>query len=156
MQKVALKNIKAELEQIPHKELVQICIKLAKCKKENKELLDYLIFGITDEAAFVDNVKEELDGYFKDVHSTNIFYAKKTIRKIVRNANKYIRYSGIKTTEIELLVHICTKMKSTEVPWKKSTAMQNLYNAQVKKIKKAFEQLHEDIQFDYRKHLENL
>lgn len=156
MQKVALKNIKAELEQIPHKELVQICIKLAKYKKENKELLDYLIFGITDEAAFVDSVKEELDSYFKDVHSTNIFYAKKTIRKIIRNANKYIRYSGIKTTEIELLVHICTNIKSLEVPWEKSTAMQNLYNAQVKKIKKAFEQLHEDIQFDYRKHLENL
>lgn len=77
MAKPAIKNIKPELEQLTQKELVQICLRLAKYKKDNKELLDYLLFGSTDEEGYINEVKNELESYFEDVHAGNIFYAKK-------------------------------------------------------------------------------
>lgn len=156
MAKPAIKNIKTELEQLTQKELVQICLRLAKYKKDNKELLDYLLFGSTDEEGYINEVKNELESYFDDVHPGNIFYAKKTIRKIIRTAAKYIRYSNEKTTEIEIYLFVCSNMKKLQVPWQLSAAMQNLYDAQVKKIKKAFDTLHEDLQYDYLRRMKDL
>lgn len=81
---------------------------------------------------------------------------KKTIRKIIRTAAKYIRYSNEKTTEIEIYLFVCSKMKKLQVPWQRSAAMQNLYDAQVKKIKKALDTLHEDLQYDFLQRMKDL
>ena len=40
------------------------------------------------------------------------FYIKKSVRKILRMAKKYIRYSKNKETEIEILLHFCTVLKN--------------------------------------------
>jgi len=42
MHPASVKEIKTGLEQLTHKELVAACLRLAKFKKENKELLSYL------------------------------------------------------------------------------------------------------------------
>jgi hypothetical protein len=90
------------------------------------------------------------------VNTTNHYFAKKTLRKIVRTANRYIRYSEDETTEPEILLFVAEKMLSLSLNWKKSTALENIYLSLVKKINKSVEALHEDLQYDFKKKLKNL
>ena len=153
MKAASVKEIKSALENIPQKELVDICLRLVKFKKENKELTSYLLFDETDEAGYVSGVKENLDELFNDVNKTNPYFAKKTYRKIIRVTNKYIRYSNEATTEVELLLFVAEKMKLQKKSIGKSTALENIYLSVVKKINKAVSGLHEDLQYDYMRRL---
>lgn len=130
-----------------------ICLHMAKFKKENKELLTYLLFESRDENAYVEGVKSQIDQLFKDVNKSNIYLAKKTVRKILRIANKQIKFSGSKQTEVEILIHFCKKLKSAGIPLPVNSAMGNLYFRQFQKIRKSLATLHEDLQFDYSKEL---
>ena len=44
MKAATLNELRKELQALSSKELVEICLRLAKYKKESKELLTYLIF----------------------------------------------------------------------------------------------------------------
>lgn len=156
MKTASVKEIRQEIETLPQQELVKLCLRLVKFKKESKELADYILFSAHDEAAYVQDVKATLDELFTDVNIKNLYFAKKTLRKIVRIATRYIRYSEEPTTEIELLIHICTKMKNIGIDYKKSVQLQNLYAAQLKKIKKAISTMHEDLQYDYLREIQKL
>ncbi len=156
MKAASLHEIKKELEHLTPKEVFDLCIRLAKYKKENKELLNYLLFEAHDEAKYIENIKKEVDVQFEDVNTSQVFFAKKTIRKILRNVNKHIKYSGQKQTEVELLIYFCKKMKQCPIPFKKYLILLNLYERQITKIEKALVTLHEDLQFDYRKDFEDL
>ncbi|MEI6275918.1 MAG: hypothetical protein WCP08_08005 [Prolixibacteraceae bacterium] len=122
---------------------------MAKFKKENKELLSYLLFESGDESTYVKEVKAELDDLFIEVKKGNSYLAKKTIRKILGMANKYIKYSGSKQTEVEILIHFCKKLRKSGIPLPINTALGNIYLRQITKIKKSLATLHEDLQFDY-------
>lgn len=152
----SIKEIKAALEQLDNKELLQACLRLAKFKKENKELLTYLLYESANEANYIQSVKLTLDELFEDVNTTNHYFAKKTLRKIVRTANRYIRYSEDETTEPEILLFVAEKMLSLKLNWKKSTALENIYLSLLKKINKSVGALHEDLQYDYQKKLKTL
>ncbi len=156
MKPSSLSDIKKQLDTLDNKELVQLCSVLAKYKKENKELLTYLLFQSHDESDYVDNVKEEIKNQFKLINKTNIYFAKKSIRKALRIANKYIKYSSEKETEVELLLYFSFLLKETGIPFKNSAAMNNLYNRQLERINKALKTFHEDLQYDYKKELEKL
>src|SRR5688572_23782080 len=99
MNAASVKEIKTGLEQLTQKELVEACLRLVKFKKDNKELLTYILFEEADEAGYISNVKDSLELLFEDVNRTNLYFAKKTLRKIIRTANKYIRYSKEPATE---------------------------------------------------------
>ena len=137
-------------------ELVNLCLRLARFKKDNKELLTYLLFEESDEEGYIRQVKEELDEGFAQVNQRQLHQAKKTLRKLLRTANKYIRYSGLRTTEADILLHYCTSFKGLGLPVHKSTVLSNLYQAQIKKIAAAIDTLHEDLQYDYLKSLRRL
>ncbi len=154
MKAASVKEIKSALETIPPGQLMEICLRLIKFKKENKELATYLLFDETDEAGYVSNVKASLDSLFEEVNKTNLYFAKKTLRKIVRTTAKFIRYSGKETTEVELLLHVAEKTLSLQLPLHKNTSLQNIYLGVIKKIKKAVQGLHEDLQYDYLRQLE--
>ena len=156
MKTASLKEIKIELENISSATLLELCLKLTKFKKENKELLTYLLFERHDEKAYVGSVKEILDELFLTVNKSQLYFAKKTIRKIVRIANRYIKYSTCKTTEPDILLHVCEKINELNLNLQKNTALQNIYLSQIKKIRKAVEQMHEEEQYDYLKLLEEL
>ena len=156
MKTASLKEIKTELENVPPGLLLELCLKLTKFKKENKELLTYLLFEANDEKSYVASVKEILDELFLTVNKTQLYFAKKTIRKIVRMANRYIKYSNSKSTEPDLLIHICEKINELNMNLHKNTAMQNIYFSQLKKIRKAISLMHEEEQYDYLKMLEEL
>jgi hypothetical protein len=149
MEIASLSHIKKELKNLSPAELQEICIRLAKYKKENKELLHYILFESMNESAFIELVKEEIDEQFSNLNRSSFYLAKKTLRKVLRTTKKYIRFSGSKQTEIELLIYFCQKMKTSGLKMRSSRTVLNLYERQVERIKKVLAMLHEDLQFDY-------
>ena len=156
MKAASLNEIKKELIELDSKTVQDLCMRLAKYKKENKELLTYLLFEAHDEAAFVNNVKTEMDELFQGLPSGNVYYIKKSLRKILRIVNKQIKYSGLKQSELELRLYFCSKIKEANVPLRSSTVLYNLNEGQVKKIKMVLTQLPEDLQYDYHREIVSL
>jgi hypothetical protein len=153
---VTIKEIKEELKQRSPRELLELCLRLARFKKENKELLTYLLFDSSDEPGYIKSVKADIDDQFEQINTTLAYFIKKSIRKILRNTKKHIRYSGKKETEVELLVYFCLKMKHFSPPVLSNPAMKNLYERLIISIKKTIRLLHEDLQYDYAREMEEL
>jgi len=149
-------QIKKELKFKSSEELMELCLRLSKFKKENKELLTYMLFESADEEAFIASVKAEIDADLENINTKNFYYIKKSLRKILKNVKKYIRYSPKKETEIELLIYFCEQLKDFKPSIKRNATMMNLYNRQVASIKKTLSGLHEDLQFDYEQEIEAL
>ncbi len=157
MKAATLHELKQELTHLPAKELLELCLRLGRFKKENKELLTYLIFEAHDEGEFIKNVKADIDSEFEAIpKDNNLYLIKKSLRKILRTITKYIRFTGSKIVEVELLLYYCKVLKQSGIPIYKTTALTNLYEAQIKKIKKALSSLHEDLQYDYSREMEEL
>jgi hypothetical protein len=156
MKTFSLSELQKELRTLSQKELTEICIRLTKHKKENKELLSYLLFEAQNEKAYIENVKNELDELFKEINRKSAYTTKKGLQKIVRNMNRFIKFSEHKETEIELRVHFCKKVRSQRIPIDASAVINNLYYREIEKIKNAFTKLHEDLQLDYRSDMEQL
>jgi len=156
MTPVSLKEIKSELGALEPDLLINLCLHLAKYKRENKELLTYLLFNAHDENEYIRGVKVIMDEGFDSMNLSNVYLAKKTLRKVLRIANKFIKYSGLKKTEVELLIYFCKKLKATGIAMPEGTVIANMYVRQVQKIKKSLAALHEDLQFDYSEEIELL
>lgn len=156
MKAATINELKKELTTLPSKQLVDICLRLAKYKKESKELLTYLIFESDNEADYIQAIKSDIDVQFEELNMGNYYYSKKGLQKLVRNISKFIKYSGIKKTEIEVLIYFCQKMQATGIKISYNAIIENLYNRQLTKIKKAVATLHEDLQFDYEHEIEIL
>ena len=153
--KAATSNeLKQELQASSSKQLIELCLRLARFKKENKELLTYLLFEAHDEAAYIQSIKNDMDEQFVQLSQFNLYLTNKSLRKILRSTNKYIRYTGSKLAETELLIHYCKNIIAANIPFHKSTALTNLYKQQLKKINAAVILLHEDLQHDYWKEIE--
>jgi len=144
-------DLKEELKTLKPAQLTELCLRLARFKKENKELLTYLLFEAHNEEGYIAGVKKEIDDLFSEINLSHLYFAKKSLRKIVRVINKYSRYSGIKQTEIELRLYFCITLKHSEIPIHRNTVISNLYNSQLKKIDTLLKTLHEDLQYDYSK-----
>jgi hypothetical protein len=149
MQAASLSDIRKELQHADSEMLAGLCMRLAKYKKENKELLSYLLFEAHNEQAYINSVKAEVDELFTTLPDRNVYLMKKTLRKILRMVNKQIKYSGIKETELDLRLYFCKKVRIARVPLTTGTVLFNMYQQQVKKITAALEKLPEDLQTDY-------
>jgi hypothetical protein len=153
MKASTISTLRKELNTLPAGDLLDLCLKLIKYKKENKELVSFLLFDANNEPEFIKSIKEEIDLQFAEINMSHLYFAKKSIRKILKTTNKYIRYSGHKQTEVELLIHFCTKLKQSKIPYKSSNSLSNLFKNQVRKIHIAISTLHEDLQHDYMEEL---
>ncbi len=156
MKAASLKEIKTELNHRSTQEVLELCLRLSRFKKENKELLTYLLFESADEESFIQSIKTKVDEDFKSINTKTYFYIKKSIRKILRELKKFIRYSQNKETEVELLLYFCHKLKEFTPSIKRNTTLSNLYNRQIDYISKKVKALHEDLQYDYELELEAL
>lgn len=156
MKAATVSQIKKELAYRSQEELLELCLRLSKFKKENKELLTYLLFESIDEEEYIQNIKDEIDVDFKAINTKNFFYVKKSVRKILRNIKKYSRYSLKKETEAELLLYFLLKLKELRPSIKRNTTLTNLYQRQLSAVKKLISSLHEDLQYDYQQELEEL
>lgn len=154
MKAASLNEIKKELQTLDPETIRALCMRLAKYKKENKELLTYLLYEADNEQAYIAAIKEDLDELFTELPSrTNLYYVKKSLRKILRFANKQIKYSGIRQTELELRIYFCSKVREEKIPLREGTVLYNLYQQQLKKIYAIVLKLPEDLQMDYQREI---
>jgi len=156
MKAVSVKELKTELKHQSQSELIELCLRLSKFKKENKELLTYLLFEATNEEGYIEHVKAEIDELFSIINTNTYFYIKKSVRKILRRLKTYIRYSKNKETEIELLLFFCEKLTEIRPSIKNNTVLKNLYLREKAAIKKKLLVLHEDLQYDFTEVLNKL
>ena len=149
----SISQLKKDLSLLPSDEILEICIKLAKFKKDNKEFLHYLLYHAYDEREYILTVKKEITSLFNEANFNTLYLTKKSIRKILNTVNKYISYSKHKQTEVELLIHFCKEIKKSGILKHAVISLNNIYDRQIRKIKKAVESLHEDLQHDYLEEL---
>lgn len=156
MKAVPVTTIKKELHHLSSDELIELVLRLSKFKKENKELLTYLLFESHDESGYIEAVKIEITSHFESINKDSYFYIKKSVRKILRIIKKYARYSLNKETEVELLLYFCEQLKTMKPSIQHNVTLTNIYERQIVAIKKIILSLHEDLQYDYHLQLEDL
>jgi hypothetical protein len=156
MKAATIKEIKSALETMSNDDLVSFNLRLARYKKENKELLTYLLFESFDEIGYVSAIKSEIDAGFNELKDFSVYIIKKKLRKIIRLASKFIRYSSVDTTEVEILIYLCQKINESKIPLEKSTVLMNLYLSLKKKIITAIDSMHEDLQYDFNLQIKKL
>ena len=156
MKAVTVKELKQELSNRTPNELLDLCLRLSRFKKENKELLTYLLFESSDEVTYIESVKREIDQQFDLVNKKTYYLIKKSVRRILLNVKKYSRYSLKKETEVDLLIYFCIKLKNFTPSIHRNVRLQNLYIKQVEAIRKKVSALHEDLQYDYEEDLNEL
>ena len=156
MKIASVNEIKQELDSLKPAALRDLCVRLARYKKENKELLTYLLFDAHDEQGYTDSIKEEIDREFEDLPKANLHLTKKSLRRILRSLTRYGRHTGSAQSHAETLIHFCTRLNRSGIPINQSPALENLYGQQLKKIGKLLESIHEDLRFDYTRQLQEI
>ena len=156
MKAATIHELKQELINTPAEQLVELCVRLAKFKKENKELLTYLLFESFDEHAYIENIKTDMLQQFEEINTSSLYFVKKSLRKILRILSKYIRYTGSAEAEVKLILFLCTTLLNSGIPIEKNTVIKNMFQNQLKKISKAIALMHEDLQYEYVKELKQL
>jgi len=156
MKSITIAILKKELKQYSEQELVEICLQLTKFKKENKELLTYILFDSNNEDEYICSIKKEIDLEFSKLNHDSLYFVKKSIRKILRLIKKYIRYSKEKETEANILLYFCSKLKQLKPEHIRSKQMINIYERQLTMARKAISYLHEDLQYDFNLELEKM
>jgi len=153
---VPVVTIKKELQHLSSDELTELCLRLSRFKKENKELLTYLLFESQNEDAYIQSIKMFVDEQFITINRDSYFYIKKSVRKILRLIKKFARYSLKKETEVELLLYFCQKLKEFSPSIKNNVTLTNIFERQLLLAKKTVSTLHEDLQYDYNLVIEQL
>jgi hypothetical protein len=156
MKAASIKEIKAELSTFSVESLQDLCLSLARFKKENKEFLSYQLFEAQDEEGYIQKAKETLDESFENLNIQSTYIAKKQLRKIIRIAGKFSKYSAEKATEISLMIYILEKMIDSGLKIQNSQQINNLFLSLIKKVKSGIATLHEDLQYDFQKELDSI
>jgi hypothetical protein len=157
MKSSSLHELKKELALLPAKDLVDICVSLAKYKKDNKDFLNYLLVESYDTVGFVKEIKREIETEIDYLKSqSNLYYLKKSLRKLLRSITRYCRYINDKATSADLHIYFCLKLKESGIPFKKSQLLVNMYEQQLKKINSFIKSIHEDLQNDYAEDLKKI
>ena len=149
MEAASLAEIKKVLMRMEHGELLDACLRLARFKKDNKELLTYLLFMSEDERGFASYLCGIIDDQFAETPNAH----KKTLRKTIRWMNKCLRFSRNKETEYQVRTHFCRALRSSKTPFRRQRVTMNMYTGQIKKIRKSIEKFHDDIKRDLEKEI---
>jgi hypothetical protein len=154
MNPASIDEIKTELKQLPPKKVLDLALRLARFKKENKELLTYLLFESHDEAGYIKMLQADIDEKFVSIAPSPVSKAKKEYRKILRNINRQIKYIGSKSAAVELLLYFAMKLKDQENTL--HPKLQTIFFQQVLKAEKLLPSIEDDLQFDYRQKIDAL
>ncbi|MEO5644346.1 MAG: hypothetical protein ABIQ40_13895, partial [Bacteroidia bacterium] len=71
MKAATVHELKKELNELEPKALAELCLRLAKFKKENKELLTFLMYEAHDVPAFLIELKKEIEMQFAAMNRDN-------------------------------------------------------------------------------------
>ncbi|WP_407431124.1 hypothetical protein [Arcticibacter sp.] len=142
-------EIKKTIKNISQAELAEICLKLARFKKDNKEYLHFLLFESSDPLAYAEDVKESLQEPLTNLNRHPSLKVKE-LRKHLRVLTRHIRYTSSTEVEITLLIWFSEMLVVHAGVRQSNKALYTLFIRQLEKIRKAFPKLHEDLQFDYK------
>ncbi|MDB4927247.1 hypothetical protein [Mucilaginibacter sp.] len=143
-----LQDIKKELQHLSGPKIADLCLRLARHKKENKELLAYLLFEADNEAVFIEKIKAEAGFMFSQL-PVRSYEAAKYLRKILRLLSKYTKFMASKEAEITLLLNFCTNYLQYADKRATYKPLRLILTRQLEKIKTLTGKLHEDLQFDF-------
>lgn len=143
-------DLKKELQHLSSAEIAALCLRMVRFKKENKELLTYLLFKADDPEAFVLEYKAEMDEQFKQLPGKS-YHTVKALRKIALQMNNQIRYSGSDMVKAELTLHFCSNYIHYVNYHSQYKPLRSVLYRFAEKAKLAIQKLHEDLQHDYGK-----
>jgi hypothetical protein len=156
MKPATITELKKELKYRSQEQLMEYCLTMARFKLESKELLTYLVFESENEATYIESVKNYITNSFQEVNTLSYHYIKKSVRKILRQVKRFIRYSKKKETEAELLIFFCKELGEMKPSYKRNTVLTNTYNKQIELAQKAISKVHEDLKYDFNLMIEDL
>ncbi len=152
----SIKTIRDELSILSNKELIIMISALIKFKKENKELVTYLLFDSKDEGEYIRRITDETNTAMESVNRFNAKQQIKHIRKVLRNIKKAIKISGNHETAIRLLLHFCSIMKEKNLPIYRFKGINLIWERCIGQIESELLKIHEDLRFDYGVELKKL
>jgi len=156
MKPASLADIRKELKYLSEDDLRQLCLRLARFKLENKELLTYCLFESENEERYVSTVNDYLEEAFSEINTKNYYYIRKSVRKILKQLRKYIRYSGNKETEFLLHLKFSQCLTNLNPSIFKNNSLTKLFIREIQILKTTLKKLHEDLQFEYVDEIEKL
>ncbi len=63
----------------------------------------------------------------------NLYFTKKSLRKILRIITRYSRYAGTDTLTVDWLIYFCKALNDSGIPYHDSQILVNMYQGQLKK-----------------------
>ncbi|MEP7259423.1 MAG: hypothetical protein ABI687_13570 [Flavitalea sp.] len=156
MKTASIEAIKQEMQQLPSRKLIELCLRLARSKKETKELLGFLLFDAQDEHSYTESIKLEMNELFTSLPKATAYLTKKSLRQVLRMIGKHSKFMASKAMTADLLIHFCTLTKEKGFDKSSYTALEKIFFQQVKKLEALIPSIEEDLQYDYRKQLDSL
>ncbi len=150
-----LNELKKDLANCTDKQLVDHLLSLARLKKENKEMLSYLLGYGGRPLEYGEVYKSLIDDCFTDI-SENPYFAKKTLQKIKRIISKYYRFTSSRQGEAELYAHFLEGFCKHIHPDTRHKQVLGIGIFALKKLNAIAAQVHEDISGDVLKELDRL
>ncbi len=154
MQPASIDTIKQELKQRTPKQVLDILLHLARFKKENKELLTYLLFEATDNEAYVRQVKEEITDALHQIDGLPAYQYKKQFRKMQRKLGKPVKYMNNKSATIELYMHVIEQISADRKTSFIRAFLDKVAEQYIRKIEKILPAVPEDLAGDIARRIQ--
>lgn len=156
MHSATIDTIKTELKQLPPKEVLDLLLRLARFKKENKELITYILFESANEHEYVEQVKKEISEEMAEIDGLPGYQYKKQFRKIQRKINKPIKYIGNKSATAELYLHMARMISEKKKTNYLAPFLEKTLQQYISKIEKLLPGIEDDLAADLRKQLKQV
>lgn len=141
IEKVALADIKQALQQATPNELRDLCVRLARFKQDNKQLLHYALFYQDRPEVFIEEVNVRLKEAVETFNYSHAYWVKKGLRKWQRQVNLLGRISGEPWVQAKLqgmyalaCYEAASKVAATEVLTNLCAQATKKFYAQVAKL----------------------
>lgn len=146
----SLKNIKDELKQFSQEELLEFTARIIRSKKENKELAAYILFEQDREDEYAQKLIDHLNAELEDINYSRPFIAKKSIRRVNRLSNRYLKYSGNTETALKVTIFLAEKVTAKSRQHRLMRHTEKIIEQYLTKYNKLLSGMHEDLQYDYQ------
>lgn len=150
------KDIKAALTKLESATLREIILRLARLKKENKELLTYILFDAADKEGYVAEINHYVTQQMGEVNVKSAHFARKSLRRILKTAWRLVKYSGDAECVIQVNLHLLEEMNKSKIPFGKSTALENIRSQVKAAIEKNLKLVHADLAHDFKRQLQKM
>ena len=155
MDTASIKQLKDTLSTLGREELIGLLLRMVKFKKENKELLTFLLFEADDLDAYVHEITLLIKDEFENYRLKTAYYKRKGCRRVLRMLKKYIKYTADKEVEVRLLLAYVSMVAESKT-FINDRVIQKIALRQLLLAEKSIVKLHEDLQYEYKLELEEL